>query len=102
MPNNERDPVRDRKQRQLCAAVGQALEWALWSASDPWLQACTVTSVRPWPSQARLRVLVECSEPVDPLQLQERLSRATPWLRGQLAEHLSRRRVPELIVDQVL
>lgn len=88
----------DRKQRQLCSQVEQAIDLAFGSSGDPLLQGCWVVDVRPAPTQAVLRVRVRTWDAVDGQVLQDRLQTATPWLRSEVAAFVSRRRVPNLVI----
>lgn len=86
----------DRKQRQLCAQVAEAIDLALGESTDSVLQGCWVVDVRPGPDQARLRVRVQTADQIDIRDFEKRLERATPWLRTQVAEYISRRKVPSI------
>jgi ribosome-binding factor A len=91
-------PCRDRAQRQLCAQVGQAVDLALGASEDPLLQGCWVVDVRPAPTQSRLRVRVQTADAIEIPLLEQRLERATAWLRSEVGVAISRRRVPNLLV----
>ena len=91
----------DRKTQQLCQQVSHVLEAVLTGeAKDADLQDLSVVSVVPAPNAGRLLVTVQ-SWAVDALsrwsEIEEKLRRATPWLRSELAASISRRRIPELV-----
>lgn len=74
------------------------MDLALGASEDPVLQGCWVVDVRPAPNQSRLRVRVQTADAVEVELLEQRLSRASGWLRGEVASAISRRRVPQLWV----
>jgi ribosome-binding factor A len=83
---------------QLCRQVQEALTWALGTATrDEQLSYCSVESVEPLPGGNRL--LVKVSVPPDlPLgEMAERLATATPALRTEVAQAITRRKAPELV-----
>jgi len=86
----------DRKQRQLCGQVGQAIDLALGASGDPLLQGCWVVDVRPAPTQARLCVRVQTGDSVHVRELEERLQRAAAWLRSEVAAFICRSKTPHL------
>ena len=91
----------DHKTQQLCQQVAHVLEAVLTGeARDENLQGLSVVSVVPAPTAGRLLVTVQ-SWAVDALShwsvIDEKLRRATPWLRSELAASISRRRIPELL-----
>ncbi len=88
----------DHRPWQLCAQVERAVELALGASADPLLQGCWVDSVKPAPSPRRLEVRIRTADSVDIPTLQASLSRATPWLRSEVAAFIHRRRTPELVV----
>ena len=69
-------------------------------ARDADLQDLNVVSVVPAPNAGRLLVTVQ-SWADDAIsrwsEIEEKLRRATPWLRSELATSISRRRIPELV-----
>lgn len=87
----------DRKQRQLCSQVAHALDLTLAASGDLLLEGCWVVDVRPAPDASRLRVRVQTGDALSITELEERLRRATPWLRTQVAAFIHRRRVPTLM-----
>ena len=91
----------NRKTQQLCQQVWHVLDAVLTGeARDADLQGLSVISVVPAPHAGRLLVSVQ-SWAVDALSrwsvIDEKLRRATPWLRSELAASISRRRIPELV-----
>ncbi len=71
---------------------------ALAGCGDDVLAGLAVESVVPAPDAGHLLVAVSFSaQPIpDPVEALGRLHRATGWLREQVAEAISRKRVPEL------
>ena len=94
-----------RKTGQLCQQVAHVVEAVLnGEAHDDDLQGLSVVSVVPAPHTGRLLVTVmpwDSDEPTPLDVLQEKLRRATPWLRSELATSISRRKVPELVFQVV-
>lgn len=91
----------NRKTQQLCQQVWHVLEAVLTGeARDADLQGLSVISVVPAPHAGRLLVTVQ-SWAEDAFSrwtvIDEKLRRATPWLRSELAASISRRRIPELV-----
>lgn len=69
-------------------------------ARDADLQGLSVISVVPAPHAGRLLVTVQswAEEALSHWSvIDEKLRRATPWLRSELAASISRRRIPELV-----
>ncbi|MBM3969431.1 MAG: ribosome-binding factor A [Planctomycetes bacterium] len=95
----------DRKTQQFCQQVAHVLEAVLTGeARDADLQDLNVASVVPAPHAGRLLVTVQ-SWAEDALSrwsvIDEKLRRAAPWLRSELAASISRRRIPELVFQFV-
>lgn len=90
----------DRKTGQLCQQVAHVLEAVLsGEAHDDDLRNLSVISVVPAPHTGRLVVTVEPWGPDEPPAfdaLNEKLRRATPWLRSELSASISRRKTPDL------
>ena len=83
---------------QLCRQVHEALNWAIGaSIRDYRLADCTIAEVQPLPGGNRL--LVKVTVPVDvPLnEVDERLAKAAPALRTEVAQAITRRRRTELV-----
>lgn len=95
----------DRKTGQLCQQVRHVLEAVLsGEAHDDDLRNLSVISVEPAPHTGRLLVTVEpwgTDSPPAFDVLAEKLRRATPWLRSELAASISRRKTPDLVFQIV-
>jgi ribosome-binding factor A len=88
----------DRKALQLARQVREALMWVLGSATgDDRLAACSVESVEPLPGGNRLLVKVGVPPDVPASEVSQRLSAAAPVLRTEVAQAITRRKVPELV-----
>ena len=94
-----------RKTGQLCQQVAHVLESVFTGeAHDADLRNLSVVNVVPAPHTGRMLVTVApwASDKPTPIGvLQEKLRRATPWLRSELAASISRRKVPELVFQIV-
>ncbi|HJZ92702.1 MAG TPA: hypothetical protein VKE40_17635 [Gemmataceae bacterium] len=87
-----------RKALQLCAQVRDALTWVLGSATrDERLAECTVQAVEPLPGGNRMLVKVGIPPGVTASEVDERLAAAAPALRIDVAQAITRRKVPELV-----
>jgi len=92
----ERRP--SRKLLQLCAQVKDALTWVLGSATgDNRLAVCSVEAVEPLPGGNRMLVKVGVPPDVQAADMNERLTAAAPVLRTEVAQAITRRKVPELV-----
>ena len=88
----------DRKALQLARQVREALSWVLGSATgDDRLAACFVEAVEPLPGGNRLLVKVGVPPDVPASEVTERLAVAAPALRAEVAQSITRRKVPELV-----
>ena len=88
----------DRKALQLARQVREALSWVLGSATgDDRLAACSVEAVEPLPGGNRLLVKVGVPPDVPASEVTERLAAAAPALRVEVAQSITRRKVPELV-----
>jgi hypothetical protein len=88
----------DRKALQLCRQVHEALIWVLGSATgDDLLAACSVDAVDPLPGGNRLLVKVGVPPDLALSDVLERLTAAAPALRAEVAQSITRRKVPELV-----
>jgi ribosome-binding factor A len=88
----------DRKALQLARQVREALTWVLGSATgDDRLAACSVEAVEPLPGGNRLLVKVGVPPDVPASEVLQRLSAAAPVLRTEVAQAITRRKVPELV-----
>jgi ribosome-binding factor A len=88
----------DRKALQLARQVREALIWVLGSATgDDRLAACSVEAVEPLPGGNRLLVKVGVPPDLSAIEVSQRLSAAAPVLRTEVAQAITRRKVPELV-----
>jgi ribosome-binding factor A len=88
----------DRKALQLARQVREALSWVLGSATgDDRLAACSVEAVEPLPGGNRLLVKVGVPPDLPASEVTERLAAAAPVLRSEVAQSITRRKVPELV-----
>jgi ribosome-binding factor A len=98
----------ERKTKQLCRQVYQALTMALGGVGDAVLRDLTVESVVPAPNASRLLVRVALppawpGQPPPAVEtVMERLALANGRLRRSMAEAITRKRVPELTFLPVL
>ncbi len=89
-----------RKLFQLCRQVERALSCAIPACSDPLVQQLDVVSVSPAPDGSRLSVLlVHQDDPsIEELaEIHQQLEAAAGWLRSEVGQAISRRRVPLLV-----
>ncbi len=89
----------DRKTMQLCQQIGRALNDALaGSCNDDLLRGLFVESVQPAPDASRLLVTVRSlfNEPVNTIQVLQRLEEHSGLLRSEAASAITRRKVPLL------
>ncbi|HVK10322.1 MAG TPA: hypothetical protein VM597_16265 [Gemmataceae bacterium] len=92
----ERRP--DRKTLQLCEQVREALTWVLGSATpDERLMLGYVQAVEPLPGGNRLLVKVAVPADVPIAVATDSLTAAAPALRVEVAQAITRRKVPELV-----
>jgi ribosome-binding factor A len=95
---------RQRKTRQLCRQVAEALAQILASEFDnDLLLGLTVLAVEPAPSESQLLVLLQ-SDQADPLLREEvlcRVNQATGFLRSEVAAAITRKRAPQLLFQLV-
>ena len=88
----------NRKVLQLCAQVREALCWVLGSAiKDDRLTPCQIAAVEPLPSGNRLLVKVVVPPILNVAEVNGRLAAAAPVLRSEVAQSITRRKVPELV-----
>ena len=88
----------DRKALQLARQVREALSWVLGSATgDDRLAACSVEAVEPLPGGNRLLVKVGVPPDLPATEVTQRLAAAAPALRAEVAQSITRRKVPELV-----
>jgi ribosome-binding factor A len=92
------NPQFGRKKLQLCRQVQEALTWALGSAtSDERLGYCSVEGVEPLVGGNRLLVKVGVPPDLPVSEVAESLAAATPALRAEVAQAVTRRKAPELV-----
>lgn len=89
----------DRKERQLCRQVQEAIGEALSAVDDAVLSDVWICGVEPAPDASRLAVLVRASREADPERVKERLGRVSGYLRTEVAQAISRKRVPTLVFE---
>jgi ribosome-binding factor A len=83
---------------QLCRQVQEALSWALGTTiRDDWLSLCSVAGVEPLPGGNRLMVTVSVPSDLQLSEVEERLVSAASTLRAEVAQAITRRKVPELL-----
>lgn len=88
----------DRKALQLAKQVHEALSWVLGSAThDDQLAVCTVDAVEPLPGGNRLLVKIGVPPDLSANEVSTRLAAAAPALRAEVAQSITRRKVPELV-----
>ncbi len=93
----------DRKTRQLCKQVGQAVQLALVTlpGADEML-GVFVREVVPAPNAGRLRVVIATQNARLQPVLTEMVQYHAARLRGEVAAAISRRRTPELTFDVIV
>lgn len=89
------DPY-ERKTRQFCHQVLEALALAMADCRDPLLRECVVEHVEPWPGLGRLRVSVSAEAGARVDEVLEALERAAGYLTREVASHITRKRTPTL------
>jgi ribosome-binding factor A len=87
-----------RKTQQLCAQVGEALNYALAACNDDVLRELGVVGVAPAPDESRLLVTLAPTlpSPCDPAQVLSHVRQALGKLRSEVAAAIHRKKVPEL------
>ena len=94
---SRKDRKDQRKTRQLCRQVFQAVSLALGGeCGDDLLREVSVESVEPAPNASRLAVRICVPQGADMADVLERLTRVTPHLRRLVAQAITRKRAPEL------
>ena len=95
---------RQRKTRQLCSQIEQALALILASEfDDDQLLGLTVLAVEPAPNESQLLVLLQ-SDQADSAAREEvlrRLNQAAGFLRCEIAAAITRKRAPQLMFQLV-
>ena len=88
----------NRKTLQLCGQVKEALSWVLGSAiGDEGLYLCYIDAVEPLPGGNRMLVKVAAPLDVELATANARLASALPRLRAEVAQAITRRKVPDLV-----
>jgi ribosome-binding factor A len=91
---------RQRKTRQLCSQIAQALALILSSEFDnDLLLGLTVLAVEPAPNESQLLVTLQsdAAQPHEREAVLARLVQATGFLRAGVAAAITRKRAPQLI-----
>jgi ribosome-binding factor A len=88
-----------RKGLQLCEQVKDSLSVILQSCADTTLREVSIIRVEPAPNTGRLLVLVSASEDVNRATIVDALTRASGFLRHEMASAIHRRQAPELIFE---
>jgi ribosome-binding factor A len=97
---NQERGHRGHKDLQVCRQVFDALSYALAELDDPVIDELVLVSVTPAPSAARVQVnLVPAHAGVDREAALARLTAVVAELRAEVAAELTRRRVPELVLQ---
>ena len=95
----------DNKLAQMCRQVQRILALSLsGECHDETLSELAVQNVVPAPDASRLLVqvyFVDSRMAVQLPDLLEKLARATPWLRREVARGIVRKRAPELVFQLV-
>lgn len=87
-----------RKLLQLCRQVHEALSWVLGSIhDDDRLVMCSIDAVVPLPGNNRLMVRVHVPNDIPLVEAADLLARVAPALRVEVAQSITRRKVPELV-----
>src|SRR5271154_6127687 len=83
-----------RKDRQLCRQVHEALNYAFPALEDSVLRELWVIDVAPAPDAARLCAVVEAPRDADLSDVYTRLERVAGHLRSEVAQAITRKRAP--------
>ena len=86
----------ERKERQLCRQVQEAVSEALAGIEDDVLLDVWVSSVEPAPDAGRLAIIIEAPNRVSPEDVLARLDKNAGFLRAEVAGAITRKRVPTL------
>lgn len=89
----------ERKTRQLCREVRDVVSLALSALDDASLDGAWVAEVLPGLDASQLRVVVMVPRHVDPDVTHEALRRAAGLLRAEVAQSITRKRVPQLAFE---
>ncbi len=86
----------ERKEKQLCRQVLEALSYTLPSLNDDILQDCWLVDVEPAPDASRLCAVIQARAGLEERTVLERLEKFTGAFRGEVAQAIHRKRVPTL------
>lgn len=92
----------ERKERQLCRQVHEALGVALAAQRDPVLQDLWVLDVEPAPDASRLCIVLGAPGGSRVDEILGRLEGAAGYLRAEVASAITRKRTPTLTYRVVL
>ena len=87
----------ERKERQLCRQVHEALGYTLPALKDEILRDLWVIDVEPAPDAARLCAVVQAPRGATVGAVQASLERAAGLLRAEVAQAITRKRTPMLV-----
>jgi ribosome-binding factor A len=90
------DRKAQRKERQLCRQVQEAVSIALAGLDDSVLLDAWVMDVEPSPDAGRLAVLVQAPRDASLEDVAARLEKVTGYLRAEVAFAITRKRAPTL------
>ncbi len=93
---NTADRKLERKERQLCRQVQEAVSEALAGIEDDVLLDVWVCNVEPAPDAGRLAIVVAAPSRVSPDEVLARLDKFAGFLRAEVAGAITRKRVPAL------
>ncbi|MGK3963227.1 ribosome-binding factor A [Sorangium sp. So ce118] len=85
-----------RKERQLCRQVQEAVSDALAALQDDVLQGVWVMDVEPAPDASRLAVVVQVGPGTPPAEVAARLEKVAGYVRAEVAGAITRKRAPTL------
>jgi ribosome-binding factor A len=88
-----------RKAQLLCGQIKDALNLLFPACADVALQGLWVVTVKPAPHTGRLLVLLSLAQREDRAHVLGALSRASAFLRREMATAICRRHAPELIFE---
>ena len=99
MDHRSPNPHAERKTRQLCKQVARVVSSVLLESTEECLQKLSLLTVEPAAGTSVLRVAVMAgtANGTELSAQREALERLRPYLRGEVAQAVSRRRIPELV-----
>lgn len=86
----------ERKERQLCRQVQEAVSEALAGIDDDVLLDVWVCNVEPAPDAGRLAIILEAPARIAPDEVLVRIEKFAGYLRAEVAGAITRKRVPTL------